>query len=330
MSVFGPPPGGGFSAFGNGIRHEGGAYLPPYGPLSVFGGGPRALPRVRYWRIVPLGTAYAGTPWFSLNEVTMAASSGGAQLATGGTAIGAGSGFSVGNGFANAFDGSAATFVQGITPATTPSCWIGYVFPSAVSIGAIGITARSTAETETLAGFVPQYSTDGVTWTSLEPSLPMPTWTPSETKWTTLSKPSSNTRAKARLWRIGNILGGGSRGMHKVYYRATSGGATLCVGGAHWGLNGTNATVAPYRCFDGTLVSSLFGTADNGFVNYLFPTAPNPGFLAIQKPTSGNVATDPTSFDIQWSPDGVTFTTALSVPTPGTWTSGETKEWTIP
>ncbi|MBR0653298.1 hypothetical protein GXW78_26835 [Roseomonas terrae] len=290
-----------------------------------------AIPENAYWRVVPLATAYAGTPWPRIGEIIMAAGVGGAQLASGGTIIGAPTGFDISAGFARAFDGSAVTDVRGVAPLAAPSLWCGYQFPAPVKLGAIGIQAPASNQAETVAGIAIQYSADGIVWGTCEPSGPLRSLSASEVRWVPVKPVKANSRDKARIWRIANMSrGGGTVSIGQVYFRATPGGANLCVGGAHWGSNGTNQSVGPSEAFDGSLTQGFYGGANLSFLQYLWEEPPNPSYVALQRATGGNNGLEPTAFDVQWSCDGVNFTTALSVSGLSGWTSGQLREWAIP
>jgi hypothetical protein len=297
---------------------------------------PPAIGPQQYWRVRHLAVNTTSDPWPRIGELIFAASSGGSQLATGGTAIGSGTGFSIGRAFDKAFDGMLGEpqTTQFIAPTVSDYGFIGYNFGSPVSIGAVGVQASSASVASTVAGIAIEYSSDGVNWTVCEPSAPLLSWSTSEIKWTVIQPPVGNTKAQARIWRVANwTMVSGVVGWHKTFFRATSGGAQLATGGQHYGSNGTNGSVGPWRCFDGGTSDSLYGVLTSQaerFVQYIFPTPPNPAYFAITKPTSGVVAGDPASFDLQWSCDGVNFTTALSVSGLSSMSSGATQEWAIP
>lgn len=295
-----------------------------------------SVPPSRYWRLRHLAVNGSTDPWPRMGEVIFAATSGGAQIATGGTAIGS-TGFAIGREFANAFDGllAEANGTRFISPQRTTPGFVGYDFGSVVSIGAVGIVSPTTEFATTVGAVGIEYSNDNINWLPAEPSLPLLSWGSEETRWIAVRPVIGATKAQARIWRVANWThsGGIFPGWHKTFFRATSGGAQLATGGQHYGNRGTNGGVSAWRCFDGSLTSSLFGVAasqSERFVQYVFPTAPNPAFFAIRKPTGGNIADDPESFDLQWSCDGVNFTTALSVSGLSSMALGEEIEWAIP
>jgi hypothetical protein len=116
-----------------------------------------------YWRIVMFGVGTVATNnAFSMSELQMRATTGGANQCTGGAA-------SAGETWpefapANAFDGNTST-AWGATNAKL-SNWLKYAFAAPVSVGAVAITARNDGPGygQTPVSFSVQFSDDNANW----------------------------------------------------------------------------------------------------------------------------------------------------------------------
>ncbi len=123
-----------------------------------------------YWRVFCNGAA---ADVIALCEVAFASSVGGAQEATGGTAI-ASSAYSTSYAAANAFDGNTSTIWAAGSAANE---WIGYQFASPAKVVEVRLTARADGSyAQAPTGVIIQYSDNGSTWTSA--------WTPAVAAWT--------------------------------------------------------------------------------------------------------------------------------------------------
>lgn len=132
-----------------------------------------ALEAHAYWRIACV--ANQGGANTAATEIEWAATPGGADQATGGTAIGSAVafGFVVGN----AFDDDTGTFWAG--SGTRP--WIGYQFAAPVAVRQLRVRAHSTLQ-ENLKTFWVQYSDDGITWIPAWLIENEPAWSTNETR----------------------------------------------------------------------------------------------------------------------------------------------------
>lgn len=127
--------------------------------------GKRAVTSFQYWRVIVDDVqGGAGTYPASFGNVEFRGSVGGADLATGGTAI---AGPTNGSYPAtNAFDANTATFWLGSGTVSGGNQWIGYNFGTPVQILDVALQVRPDAfgaNEAVIAGRV-QSSTDGVTW----------------------------------------------------------------------------------------------------------------------------------------------------------------------
>lgn len=120
------------------------------------GGGGSAYPTAAYWRVRAF---VSRSNAFCAIALEMRSSVGGANIATGGTAISSNEEF---GDDANAFDGDAGTFWG---TANTDGRWIGYHFANAVSVKEVVWTARTGSEAAQVPTHIAvDYSNDGVLW----------------------------------------------------------------------------------------------------------------------------------------------------------------------
>jgi hypothetical protein len=137
----------------------------------------------RYWRV---NLDMSGSPVFT--EMQFRTTSGGANVATGGTAMVSGNVFS--GSASNLFDGSTAT-TMGFNSAT--SNWIGYDFGAGneKAIQEVTLAAGSSGTSQTPGNLLVQYSDNGTDWVTSW--APTPTnWGASQTITWTFSPPTAN------------------------------------------------------------------------------------------------------------------------------------------
>jgi hypothetical protein len=142
----------------------------------------------------------------------------------------------------------------------------------------------------------------------------------------------TDTSPNHRLWGIvvtsaqGAGLWGG-----KVQFRSTVGGARNTTGGIALGYNPYSTANLPLYGFDASAneyaSASLPDTLayDYGLGNEIA----KPAQIALTARGSGLQSQTPTAFDLVWSDDGSTWTVQQSFTTPATWTSGETRLFTV-
>lgn len=131
-------------------------------------------------------------------------------------------------------------------------------------------------------------------------------------------------------WRVQiNAVGGPSAvyvALPEIQMRDAIGGAQKCTGGTA-SASTTQSTNTPANAVDGNL-SSIWraNAAPVQWWQYQFPVAVDIVEIAISTgtgPTGYQEA--PTNFDLQWSDDGTSWTTAASFTGIGVWPSNETR-----
>jgi hypothetical protein len=155
----------------------------------------------RYWRVYVTNVQATSTT-VSCAELQLRIVSGGASVATGGTALASQS--ATGLAAASAFDGNLATYWQ---TTSTPPQWIGYDFGSgnAKDIVEFTWTSRDSSGgiTENPKDCQLEWSDDGTTWYPSYPAVSIPAWTPSQTRTYTQPNTSSTITASPSA---GNFL----------------------------------------------------------------------------------------------------------------------------
>jgi hypothetical protein len=111
------------------------------------------------WRIL-IYTSLSGHDSLSVTDIQFRGSIGGPNLATGGTPIADSSNGTNGGTLAGAFDGNSATYWQS---SVYNNGWLGYTFPSAVTINQVALTVTSGLAPGGPSWFDVQYY-DGSTW----------------------------------------------------------------------------------------------------------------------------------------------------------------------
>lgn len=146
------------------------------GLMSTDAGGP-----LLRWRVFVAATRTTDGFFCTMAELQLRLVPGGAQQATGGTAV-AGSFFAGAGEPANAFDGNSATFWA--TAGSAGPDWLGYILPSALEIRAVLIQAGDNAARAARAprDFQVQRSTDGSAWTTVHTVTDTPAWGVSEAR----------------------------------------------------------------------------------------------------------------------------------------------------
>lgn len=290
-----------------------------------------------HWRVIwaeNFGDVFATCAELSFRGVT-----GGPNLAVGGVAI-ASSAFSSGEDASKAFDGNSATSWSSNGAITAHGQWLGYIFPTAVSIVEIAVTMSSTST----GGFRPaqmprrlvlQYSVDGGgAWETAGTWDENPAWVLGETK--VFSLPTTVHRYWRILWDA-NFGGEAYISCGELSFRSVSGGANL--GDGSYALSSTNysTTYSASEAFDSNLNTawSSDGTSIVGqWLGHGFTSLVDVVEVGItMKATSSGgfrVAQMPKDFRIQRSDDlGMTWTTMATYTNTPAWTFGETKVFAV-
>lgn len=301
-----------------------GGFRSPFGIKS--GAAPSPPVSARYWRLF-INSPVGGTSDYSeISELEMFTLIGGSDVTTGGTPI-ASSAFG-GSVAANAFDGTKPGGSVWISGAASAPQWIGYDFGAgnpqaivAIAISISGSTGRAPRD------FQVEYSADGSTWLSANWVVTgQIDWTGSQTR--TYTKPTGPSDPK-RMWRL-NVTDTVSSGDYvqiaELEFNVNGAGAPRS--GFILGGSGYFGTAFPSFAFDGS----------TGGTNWISPNQTKPHWIGYDYGVGRNVnsvtitATDgnraPKNFDIQYSQDGITWTTEWSV-AGATWPSA-TQTFTKP
>lgn len=254
----------------------------------------------RYWRVYVTRVQNHGNTTFSAVEFRGAV--GGANLATGGTALSSGD-FS-GRPASNAFDTNPATIWSsaGVAPN-----WIGYDFGSAVSIAEVALTLQNDATFYDQAPLdcLVQSSDDASAWATEWSHTAMANWTNAETR--ALRRPVFNT--PHLHWRVycQNAQNGGAfAAFAEVEMRGVAGGADQCAGGTPSADSNFDGSTVVANGFDNSTATAW--SSASGFphwIAYQFASATSVVELAL---TARNDATyyaqAPSAFILQSCDDG--------------------------
>jgi hypothetical protein len=282
-----------------------------------------------YWRVFASDNQGDATG-ILLSEVEFRATAGGADQATGGTAIG--SDDATTNEFAKAFDDSGAT--DWFADSGPTNQWIGYQFASAVDVQEVAITFSATA-TQTALNRAPKtcsvdYSDDGSSWTTAF-SFVVYGHLIADTREYPESAPASGFH---RLWRVlGEVTGTTSIQLDEIELRATSGGADQVPvqSGAVGGSTGRTIKSADaggneaWRVFDNTTGSwfTSNGSGVNQWVGFVFQDPVKVEEVSIK--CASNASRAPTIIRIEYSDDGGSTWTQQKRITGLSWSASETK-----
>jgi hypothetical protein len=278
-------------------------------------------PQSTQWRVYCTATQVAGS-WFSLAEIEMRASVGGADQCTGGTASASGTGNS--NGPANGFDNSNATIWQSGN-GTMPQ-WIQYTFASLVSVEELMLRSTSSAG-DSPKDFQLQYF-DGAAWQTYM-TVTGTLWNASQSR----TFPAPGNKVATDNWRL-NVTAvqnsGSFASIAEIALRSTSGGANQATGGTAFAqsVNTSQGTIA--GAFDGNNATKW--QASNGtlpqWIGYALTSDLSIVEVAITAPAT-NVGDTPTAITVQRH-NGSTWEDVWNFTTPATWTANEQRVFTKP
>lgn len=138
--------------------------------------------------------------------------------------------------------------------------------------------------------------------------------------------------AAHRYWRI-IMPSTGYYVVGELSFRTTAAGANAAVGGTPFARSESGnafATSTAAQAYDNNSVTawSSSNNAANEHLGYDFVTAKDIVEIAITSQNGGDGAAAPTSGNVQWSDDNVTYTTVSSFSS-GTYAQGETKVFTV-
>jgi hypothetical protein len=282
--------------------------MSPTGSLTgTVGSGAPTTISARYWSInisAKVG-AEAGVSELEFAQL------GGTKIA-GGTA----SATSTTGGFpaSNAIDGSTSTaWVAG--SGSLPQR-LSVDFGSAVDVNVVRVKGRSSSVYPTT--FTVDYSSDGSTWTTA--------WTVTgadDSTYTDTPLPYPNPTATGGLkplWRI-NVTAteSGTLAVNEVEMRGSVSGADLTGSGRPW-CQTVGFSLPVTNAFDNNTTTTYHAAGASGVIGYEFTDSVSVVELYIY-PRSGTPAQAPKDFTLQYSADGVTWTTALSPAAQTGWTA---------
>lgn len=292
------------------------------------------------WAVMPLASRGIGHAWFG--EIELAATVGGANLAVGQpfyarrTTSNTTDTFVVDSRLNDGGLGSS-NVVQAQDNRMQAACELA----SAAVVREVRISAPDTINfNRTVTGFAVLVSYDGrLTFAPVAVRKTPQTWAQAETRSfpiDPLTWVAGLGRAAARAWRI--LITDGSGGVFPrigdMAFAETIGGPSLCtLGSAVFSQIGTlaNATEGDLA-FDGSNTTYWAGTGTNMVgqnLGWVFDAPVDVGELRLQAPT-GTAGSMPTGFDVQWSLDLLSWTTALSVTGLSGWSNNEIRTWAIP
>ena len=260
----------------------------------------------RYWRLFIFENA--GQSYTDIAEISMASSTGGANLCTGGTAA---SSSSYNSSFlpGNAFDGNPSTS-WATSDGSASNSWISYDFGSAVDIAEVKITARNDANDTSWPTYMAlQSSDDNSNWTNVcyfVASL-------SEGSTQTFEVYTGSVLDAHRYWRVFILTNAGQSGytdIAEIEMRTTSGGANLCTGGSAASSSSYNSSYLPANAFDGnpsTSWASVNGSPLNQWVSYDFGSAKSVGYLTLAARNDTSDNSWPALVELQFSDDGASW-----------------------
>lgn len=291
----------------------------------------------RYWRLVSLSSDGFVV---HVTEIEMATSPGGADICTGGTAIG--SEPSAIRAPANAFDNSVAStsfYQEDDTASQGVMCgsWVGYDFGAPVvpveirrkSADAATQFVRE-ARTQTLQG-----SDDAATWLSYD-ILRFNAWTRNETETRAINQSGTLPTTDYPFWAINCTKTQlGQIQLAELVFANSIGGATIVTGEQPiFGLRGatTSEGFEAKRFLDANNSTKFAHNSytpnawRNGTLGVAFASSQNPVELRLRAVTDFPTGA-PEDFTIIKSHDGVTWTTVATVTGQTGWTAGEVRTW---
>ena len=280
------------------------------------------MPAARYWRIL-VGLTGGGS--VSCSELQMRTSSGGSNVATGGTASASnvfGSGFEADK----AFDGNNSTLWA---TATLSGTWIKYDFGSGNDKDIVEITWRARGD-----GFVDQNPSDFAVQYSFDDSVWTDAWRVHHTPFTTLGEVRTFTKptglGACQHWaiRIGRGTGNLAMGGVEMDLAESFGGSDI---------TGARSSERAYSTFSGFPASNLFdnntgteysssGTADiDDFVYIGLSWAAARTIEEVKWRARASVEREqsPTRGWVERSSDNINFLPYWTFTSPPTWTANE-------
>jgi hypothetical protein len=294
----------------------------------------------RYWGLISLSSdGYV----IHVTEIEMAAAVGGANLCTGGTAIGSQTGGA--RPPANAFDGSVAStsFYQeddNSTWGVMSGSWVGYDFGSPVTIREVRRkSANATpqfvreARVQTLIG-----SDDGTNWLSYD-ILRWSAWSQNQTQTAEVNGSGLLPTNEYPFWAINCTKTAlGQIQLAELIFANSTGGASIVTGlPPIFGMRGagTSEGFEARRFLDGNGTASKFvhntytpNAWKSGLLGVCFTGSQSPAELRLQA-VSDFPTGAPEDFTIRKSHDGLVWTTVATVTGQTGWTTSQVRSFSI-
>lgn len=269
----------------------------------------------RYWRV--LVTASAGGGDTACNELELRSSSGGANLTGTGTPI-SGSEYSAGYADDYAFDGNAANSWNSSGGLGT-TAWIGYDFGAgnAHDIIEIAFKARGDYVGNAPTDMQVEYSDDGSSWTTKWSITGQTGWSTNETRVFTEPVPPT-AGVPHRYWRVyvtANNSNGttGYAGFLELEMREALGGADQCTGGTA-SASGVDAGNVAANAFDNDTATRWYSSGTlPSWIRYDFGAGNEKNIIEFAAKSPGVQQYTPRDFQLQFSDDGSTWGTLITV-----------------
>lgn len=265
--------------------------------------------------------------YIRIAEVEMAATAGGADQCSGGTA-------SANAGTANnAFDNNTGTFWDGGNDNVHQS-WVRYNFGSATTVEEIRITAASGANWANAPwGFTVRGSNDGSTWINYECFVIPGGFGDGEQKaFAVGNTPLPTGVTNARGWRINvSTSTDVNAGQSEFQLAMTTGGSNICISGGGVATskgcyNNNQANYSATRLVDDNLTTDHYVNGSTGVFGYIFPSPI--GVPSEMRLGGTSLGFGSQNFDLQWTDNGVDWNNWLSY-SGQTWTASELKTYSI-
>lgn len=298
----------------------------------VASGGSPAFGTHSYWRVMVLDN-HGDASFITINEVEFLDGSGNVIPATGGTAFASSN--AGGSPAANAFGGGGSSGNWTSSTGNVTNQHIGYQYPSGVGAEKVRLTLHdSSSYMRAPKDCELQYSDDGVSYTTaFSFTLILPVAGQQRT-YPEAANPTGYHRA-FRLFCANNNGSASSIILDELEMRATSGGAdqTSNVGnsasnpGGRVVFSGQSAGNEAYRLFNNITNTGNYwasGVTTNGWAGFIFPNPVKVEEIAL---TSANTAATraPKDMELQYSDDGVNWTTQKTFAAQTGWSTNETR-----
>jgi hypothetical protein len=268
----------------------------------------------RYWRIYIHEKSGAAT-FSAIAELELRTSIGGADVTGSGTA----SANSVtGGAAANAVDNNTGT-IWGTSTGAVPHWWA-YDFGSGQDkdIVELSITSRSSSAGSAPGRFELQYSDDNTNWSTQ-------LFCHVDTSWPISTTYVFNKDGSDQYWRVyvTAVGSGDDTAIAELEMFTVSGGADQCTGGT---ASTSNAGTPAANAFNDNPADAWESGAPNAlpeWIGYDFGSTKSIVEISITAPAASAASLTPTTFSVQQSPNGLSWTTFWTNTVGSGWANGE-------